>query len=72
MLSKVNQDIFRDEPPTREELIQNLSIIEMKKSNAKKLDEKYGTNSDEKIVTGMSFPTYDEYERVPGKKPGEK
>lgn len=61
----------RNEPPTNEELSYNLAIIEMKKSNAKKLDDKFGTNKEEKIVTGMAYPTYDEYERVPGKKPGE-
>lgn len=38
----------------------------MKKSNAKKIDDKFGTNKDEQIVTGMGFPTYEEYERVPG------
>lgn len=64
--------ISRDEPPTNEELGYNLSIMEMKKSNAKKIDDKFGTNKDDQIVTGMAFPTYEEYERVPGKKPGEK
>lgn len=44
----------------------------MKQSNAKKIDEKFGTNQDEKVVTGMAFPTYDQYEGVPGKRPGEK
>lgn len=62
----------RAEPPTKDELNYNLAIIEMKQSNAKKIDEKFGTNNDEKIVTGMAFPSYDEYERVAGKKPGEK
>lgn len=65
----------RDEPPTREELIQNLSIMQMKKINADKIDEKFAKpkaiNDTEKIVTGMSFPSYKEYERVPGKKPDE-
>lgn len=46
--------------------------MDMKKSNAQKIDDKFGTNKDEKIVTGMAYPTYEEYERVPGKKPGEK
>lgn len=52
--------------------------MEMKKVNADKLDAKYAKpvdptqlqpDKDPKIVTGMSFPTYPEYERVPGKKP---
>lgn len=47
----------------------------MKKSNADKIDEKFAKpgaiNDQEKIVTGMSFPSYKEYERVPGKKPDE-
>lgn len=63
----------RDEPPTREELLQNLAIMDMKKANADKIDEKFAKpsalNEPEKIVTGMSFPSYKEYERVPGKKP---
>ncbi|KAJ6645668.1 NADH dehydrogenase [ubiquinone] 1 alpha subcomplex assembly factor 2 [Pseudolycoriella hygida] len=62
----------RDEPPTKEELSYNLSVIEMKKANAKKIDEKFGTNQKEQNVTGMGYPTYDEYELVPGKKRGEK
>lgn len=45
----------------------------MKQSNAKKIDDKFGTNKDKHVVTGMKeFPTYDDYEHVPGKKPGEK
>lgn len=44
----------------------------MKQSNAKKIDDKFGTNKEEKIVTGIAFPSYDDYERVPGKRPGEK
>lgn len=71
MLTKT-KSFSRDDPPTKEELSYNLSIIHMKQTNAKKIDEKFGTNNDEKIVTGMSFPSYDDYERVPGKKPGEK
>lgn len=67
-----------DDPPTKEELLKNLAIMEMKKVNADKLDKKFAkphdpqllkTEKDPKMVTGMSFPTYDEYERVPGKKP---
>lgn len=69
-------EIQRDDPPTKEELIQNLSIMQMKKSNAAKIDEKFAVPEDKNkaktLVTGMAFPTYEEYERVPGKKPGEK
>lgn len=63
----------REEAPTREELLQNLAIMDMKKANAEKIDEKFAKpgNEPDKIVTGMSFPSYKEYERVPGKKPDE-
>ena len=45
----------------------------MKKSNAAKIDEKFAKPASEKLakddrVTGNAFPTYTEYERVPGKK----
>lgn len=70
-------NIYSAEPPTREELIQNLTIIEMKKSNAAKIDKKFAKVIDasatkapesDKLVTGMAFPSYKDYERVPGKK----
>lgn len=60
--------------------MKNLAIMEMKKVNADKLDVKFAkpndpsllkSEKDPQIVTGMSFPTYKEYERVPGKKPEE-
>lgn len=50
--------------------------MQMKKSNAAKLDEQFAKpldasatkpDKDASLVTGMSFPTYKEYERVPGK-----
>lgn len=67
---------YSDDPPTREELMKNLAIMEMKKVNADKLDAKYAkpvdpsqlkAAQDPQMVTGLSFPTYKEYERVPGK-----
>lgn len=67
----------RTDPPTREELINNLAIMQMKKTNADKIDAKFAKpitpeDAEEgKKFTGMSFPSYKEYERVPGKKPTE-
>lgn len=54
--------------------MKNLAIMEMKKINAQKIDAKFdktpvGETKDEQVVTGMGFPTYKIYERVPGKKP---
>lgn len=70
----------REEPPTREELIQNLQIMEMKKVNAAKLDEKYAKLRGEttmeisppKEKTIGTFPQYDDYEIIPGKDPSKK
>lgn len=51
--------------------------MEMKKVNAEKIDQKFAKAIDskqtkspesDKLVTGMGFPSYKEYERVPGKK----
>jgi NADH:ubiquinone oxidoreductase subunit len=46
----------RKEPPTDQELMQNLAIIKMKERNAKELDAKYKSEKDpnelEKVVTG--------------------
>lgn len=63
----------RDEPPTREELVQNLQIMEMKKRNAAELNEKYTAARGEQpqitqpVKGPESFPRYQEYEHVPGK-----
>lgn len=66
----------RTDPPTREELIQNLQIMEAKKLNAAELDKKYAqlqgntmeiSPPDEETIG--SFPKYDDYEVVPGKNP---
>lgn len=75
----------RSEPPTREELIQNLQIIELKKRNAAELDAKYAklkggeevssTSSSAAAVkedTIGSFPKYDDYEIIPGKETSKK
>lgn len=55
--------------------MQNLAIMDMKKTNAAKIDAKFSTKSKkdtEQIVTGMNFPSYNDYERVPGKGVDEK
>lgn len=69
----------RTDPPTREELIQNLQIMEMKKRNAAQLDEKYVKLKDNTMETSApkedtigSYPKYDDYEIIPGKDPSKK
>lgn len=58
----------RNDPPTEKELKQNLAIMNMKKFNASKLDEKFQTTKLEQQITGASnFPRYDEFERIVGK-----
>lgn len=63
----------RSVPPTDEEVARNVQIMNMKKHNAKVLDDKYGAKTDDKGIyqkpTGMgTFPDYqDEYELMPGK-----
>ncbi|XP_062559994.1 NADH dehydrogenase [ubiquinone] 1 alpha subcomplex assembly factor 2 [Armigeres subalbatus] len=67
----------RKEPPTEQELMRNLAIMKMKEKNAAELEAKYGKPKDvaelPKNPTGMgSFPQYEEYEIMPGKKKHEK
>lgn len=68
----------REEPPTREELVRNLQIMEMKKKNAAELDVKYGEKDVQgKVVEKVpetigTFPKYKEYEIIPGKDPEKK
>nr|XP_019542116.2 NADH dehydrogenase [ubiquinone] 1 alpha subcomplex assembly factor 2 [Aedes albopictus] len=67
----------RKEPPTEQELLRNLAIMKMKERNAAELEAKYSKPKDvaelPKNPTGMgSFPQYDEYEIMPGKKKHEK
>lgn len=57
----------RKEPPTEEELMKNLSIMDVKKKNAVLVDAKGGTKTP--AVKGVeTFPERPEYEKVPGKK----
>ena len=57
----------RKQPPTEEEIAKNLAIKRTKKENAKVVDAKAGQKTVQ--VKGMeSFPQYDEYELIPGKK----
>jgi hypothetical protein len=64
---------FRKEPPTDQELMKNLAIMQLKKKNAAALSSKNPVHQDHaalrKDETGQkaSFPSYDEYEKVPGK-----
>ena len=54
----------RDVPPSEEELLRNLAIMEQKKVNAKEIEQ----NILEKEVKGIaSFPKHTEYEIMPGK-----
>lgn len=66
----------REEPPSRDELIKNLQVIEMKKRNAAELDAQYAKDKDAgalpKQVEGETigtYPKYKDYEINPGKKP---
>lgn len=66
---------FRKEPPTEEELMKNLAIMQLKKKNAALLKDKNAPIQDhaalKKDETGQkaAFPSYDEYEVMPGKGP---
>lgn len=66
----------RLDPPTDAELKRNLAIMQMKKTNAAELDMKYSEGKEtlpqQQVTGGGDFPQYDFYEKVPGKKPGEK
>lgn len=70
---------FRKDPPTKEELLKNLAIMQLKKKNAALLDDKFATPMDHaalrKDETGQkaAFPQYGkEFEIQPGKKIGSK
>jgi NADH:ubiquinone oxidoreductase subunit len=59
-------------PPSEEEVLKNLAIMEQKKANAKEIAMREasanGQNILEKEVKGMaSFPKHTEYEIMPGK-----
>lgn len=56
----------RNEPPSEEEVMRNVAIMEMKKKNAIEVEKKAGkmTPMDKGIET---FPHRPEYERMPGK-----
>lgn len=68
----------REDPPTKEELVRNLQIMDMKKRNAAELDAKYGKKDDQgKLIpkeeeTIGTFPKYKEYEIIPSKDPEKK
>lgn len=66
---------FRKVPPTDDELRKNLAIMNLKKQNAALLKDKNAPIQDhaalKKDETGQkaAFPSYDEYEVMPGKGP---
>lgn len=66
---------FRKDPPTQEELLKNYAVMQMKKRNAALLDEKHAVKQDhaslKKDETGQkaAFPSYGEYESMPGQDP---
>lgn len=71
---KNHQFYFRKEPPTDQELMKNLAIIQMKKKNAAEIDDKFKKPQDhaalKKDQTGerADFPSYgNEYEIIPGR-----
>ncbi|XP_067625136.1 NADH dehydrogenase [ubiquinone] 1 alpha subcomplex assembly factor 2 [Eurosta solidaginis] len=68
----------REEPPSKEELVKNLSIMEMKRHNAAEIDATFAEKDNEgkqlpkQKETIGTFPKYDEYEIVAGKDPEKK
>lgn len=64
--------IYRKLPPTDQELMKNLAIMNMKKKNAALIDDKLGRPQDhaalKKDETGekAAFPKYGDYEAMPG------
>uniref|UniRef100_A0A8D8LRE2 NADH dehydrogenase [ubiquinone] 1 alpha subcomplex assembly factor 2 n=2 Tax=Cacopsylla melanoneura TaxID=428564 RepID=A0A8D8LRE2_9HEMI len=61
----------RKQPPTEDEINRNLGMIKLKEKNAAELSLKFPSKSDTSFQkkTGMeSFPSYNEYEQVPGTK----
>jgi hypothetical protein len=72
----LQRHLFRQDPPTQEELLKNLAIMDMKKKNAAILEGKFEKPQDHASIkhdtaTGRAaFPRYDEeYEIMPGSKP---
>ncbi|KAF5277352.1 hypothetical protein FQA39_LY06165 [Lamprigera yunnana] len=56
----------RSDPPTEQELLQNLRIMQLKKKNAIEVEKKAGKPTP--MLKGMeTFPQRPEYEIVPGK-----
>lgn len=56
----------RRNPPTEDEVMKNLAIMQMKKKNAIEIDKQGGQMTP--METGFeSFPKYSDYENVPGK-----
>lgn len=51
--------LYSDDAPTKEELMKNLQIMEMKKINAAKLDQQFGVKPLPN-VTGINFPVHDD------------
>ncbi|XP_023019620.1 uncharacterized protein [Leptinotarsa decemlineata] len=57
----------RKEPPTEEEVMKNLAIMQMKKKNAIEVDAKAGKMTP--MTKGIeTFPRRHDYETVPGKR----
>uniref|UniRef100_A0A0A9ZHI9 Mimitin, mitochondrial n=1 Tax=Lygus hesperus TaxID=30085 RepID=A0A0A9ZHI9_LYGHE len=62
----------RRDPPTTEEVEQNFQLMTSKKTKALQIDKQYKQiGGDDQVVTGVkNFPSYEEYETNPGKRPG--
>lgn len=73
MWTLADLNLFRKEPPTKEELMKNLAIMQLKKRNASAIEDKNVKPQDhaalKKDETGerASFPRYEDYEVMPGK-----
>lgn len=63
---------FRKIPPTDQELMKNLAIMNLKKKNAALMDDKFQQKQDHAALkrdeTGQkaAFPRYNDYEVMPG------
>ncbi|XP_044762995.1 NADH dehydrogenase [ubiquinone] 1 alpha subcomplex assembly factor 2 [Coccinella septempunctata] len=58
----------RREPPTEEEVLKNLAVMKLKQKNAVAVEAKAGKKTP--MQKGIeTFPSYSEYESVPGRGP---
>lgn len=56
----------RNDPPTKEEILENLKLMEVKRTKAAEINKKFGTGQKDGD-TSLTFPTRNEFEQQPGK-----